>query len=210
MIIADGVTMLRSSAGSHVFLVQADESILIDTGNRGQFESIRSELQSLGAEQLAAILLTHHDVDHIGNARRLQERTGARVWASPEDIPYIVGEKHRPGIKWIVQSIIRPERPIIGGAYTPEQRFGEIQVIRAPGHTPGHVMFLYRRVLFSGDLFATKNGELRLFPAYFTWNQQEVLKSLALLKTLEFDWLCPAHGEPVRRNDAVERFIRQY
>ncbi len=210
MIIADGVTMLRSSAGSHVFLVQADENILIDTGNRGQFESIQSELQSLGAEQLAAILLTHHDVDHIGNARRLQEWTGARVWASSEDIPYIAGEKNRPGIKWVVQSIIRPERPIIDGAYAPEQHFGEIQVIRSPGHTPGHVMFLYRRVLFSGDLVSTKNGELRLFPAYFTWNQQEVLKSLALLKTLEFDWLCPAHGEPVRRNDAVERFIRQY
>ena len=210
MTIADSVIMLKSSAGSHVFLIQADENILIDSGNRGEFELIWAELKSLGAEHLAAILLTHHDVDHIGNARRLQEQTGARVWASSEDIPYIVGKKRRPGIKWIVQSIIRPERPIIGGTYDSDQRFGDIRVIRAPGHTPGHVMFLYRRVLFSGDLFATRNGELRLFPPYFTWNQQEVLRSLAILKTLEFDWLCPAHGQPVRRNDAVERFIHQY
>ena len=210
MIIADGVTMLKCSPGSHVFLVQANENTLIDTGNRGGFESIWRELQTLGAEQIATILLTHHDVDHIGNARRLQERTGAQVWAPPEDIPYIVGEKHRPGIKWIIQSIIRPERPIIDGAYAPEQHFGDIQVIRAPGHTPGHVMFLYHRVLFSGDLFAIRNGELQLFPRYFTWNQQEVLTSLALLKALEFEWLCPAHGEPLRRNNAVERFVRQH
>ncbi len=210
MTITQGVIMLESSARSHVFLIQSDENLLIDTGNPGAFAAIWSELRSLGCDSIAHILLTHHDVDHIGNAQRLQEETGADVWASGEDIPYIVGEKPRPGIKRIIQGILRPTPPRINGSYSGDQPFGDIRVISAPGHTPGHVMFLYRRVLFVGDLFAIKQGELRLFPRFLTWNSQVVLESLALLKTLEFEWLCPAHGHPLQRNDAVERFIRQY
>ena len=150
MKIADGVIMLESSMWSHVFLIQSDANILIDTGNPGEFEYIWHELTSLGAERISYILLTHHDVDHIGNAKRLQQQTGAGVWASFEDIPYIAGEKNRPGIKRIVQSIIRPEKPVINGTYSSDQRFGEIRVIKTPGHTPGHVIFSYRNVLFTG------------------------------------------------------------
>ncbi len=210
MPITKGVTMLKNSAGSHVYVIQAEDNILIDTGNSGQFELLWTELKALGVDSISDILLTHHDVDHIGNARRLQEQTGARVWASEEDLPYIVGDKRRPGVKRLIQSMIRPKKPLISGCYAPDQRFGAIHVIPAPGHTPGHVMFAYLQVLFIGDLFAIKNGALHLFPRYLTWNPQAERQSLALLKTLEFDWLCPAHGQPLRRNDAVERFIRQY
>lgn len=210
MTITEGVTMLQSSAGSHVFLVQADKNVLIDTGNPGQFDAIWAELRSLGVDSMAHILLTHHDVDHIGNARRLQEQTGASVWASRDDIPYIIGEQPRPGIKRIIQGIVRVDLPRISGSFSGDQQFGEIQVIPAPGHTPGHVIFLYHRVLFVGDLFAIRHGTLRLFPSYLTWNSQAVFESLALLKTLQFDWLCPAHGQPLQRNEAVERFLRQY
>lgn len=210
MTITQNVTMLESSAGSHVFLVQAGQNVLIDTGNSGKFDRMWAELQSLGVNTIDHILLTHHDVDHIGNARRFQEQTGACVWASREDIPYIVGEKARPGIKRIIQSIVRADPPSITGSYSEQPQFSDIQVIPTPGHTPGHVIFLYRRVLFAGDLFAVKRETLRLFPAYLTWNSDAVYRSLALLKNLQFDWLCPAHGEPIQRNDAVEYFIHQY
>ncbi len=208
MTITEGVTMLQSSAGSHVYLV--DENVLIDTGNPGEFDAIWADLRLLGVHSIDHILLTHHDVDHIGNARRLQDQTGARVWASSEDIPYILGEKPRPGIKRIIQRIVRVEPPRITDSYGVNAQFGDIRVLPAPGHTPGHVIFLYRRVLFIGDLLAIKHGTLRLFPSYLTWNSQAVFRSLALLKTLQFDWLCPAHGQPLQRNDAVDRFLRPY
>ncbi|MCL4352821.1 MAG: MBL fold metallo-hydrolase, partial [Firmicutes bacterium] len=75
MTITKGVIMLESSASSHVFLIQSDENLLIDTGNPGAFAAIWSELRSLGCDSIAHILLTHHDVDHIGNAQRLQQET---------------------------------------------------------------------------------------------------------------------------------------
>jgi glyoxylase-like metal-dependent hydrolase (beta-lactamase superfamily II) len=71
-------------------------------------------------------------------------------------------------------------------------------------------MLAYRDVLFISDLFSIKNGTPQLFPRYLMWNMEAERQSLALLKSLEFHWLCPAHGQPLQRNDVVERFIRRH
>lgn len=90
------------------------------------------------------------------------------------------------------------------------QHFGEITVISTPGHTPGHAVFAYKNVLFTGDLFKTKNESLKKIPKYMNWNQAEAEKSLGIIKKLEFDWICPSHGLPVQRNDRWESFINEY
>lgn len=68
-----------------------NEVFLIDTGMPGHAEQILSELRGLGISpcDIRAIFLTHHDVDHIGNAEYLRQATGAELWAPKEDIPYI-------------------------------------------------------------------------------------------------------------------------
>ena len=208
MKITDDVYMLDSAVRSHVFLIKSQENILIDTALPGISKEIMRELKDLGAENIQHILLTHHDVDHIGNAELLQKQTGAILWASDEDIPFITGEKKRPGVKRMIQSIVRLKIPIVNGY--PSDDFNGIKIIRAPGHTPGHVILLYHDVLFTGDLFKIINGEFKPMPSYMNWNQQEAAKSVALLKDLNFEWLCPSHGQPLRRNAVYERFISQY
>ncbi|MEI6101830.1 MAG: MBL fold metallo-hydrolase, partial [Eubacteriales bacterium] len=101
MNIQNGITMLESSPHGHVFLIQGEENILIDTGFRGQGNKILQEITAMGVnpKSISYILLTHHDVDHIGNAYQLAEATGATVWAPETDIPYITGEKKRPVMK---------------------------------------------------------------------------------------------------------------
>ena len=42
------------------------------------------------------------------------------------------------------------------------------------------------------------------------WNQAELEKSLASLKKIEFEWICPAHGSPIIRNSVWEKFIEKY
>ena len=37
---------------------------------------------------------------------------------------------------------------------------GDIKIINTPGHTVGHVCLLYKDIMFVGDLFRTKNGEI--------------------------------------------------
>jgi Zn-dependent hydrolases, including glyoxylases len=226
MKITENVIQLESTRQSHAFLVLGEEHILIDTGMPGLADKILAELDSLGAppSSIRKILLTHHDVDHMGNAKRLQEATGAELFAPRADLPYITGQKNRPGVKRLITAITRPQVPAVTGVYAQEQRFGAITALHAPGHTPGHTIFRYQStgaagdnsvfagdtIIFAGDLFKYIGGRFRLSPGFMNWDMAEVRKSLSLLKALKFDWLCPAHGNPVQNGPAVQAFLAQF
>ncbi|KNZ42757.1 MBL fold metallo-hydrolase [Acetobacterium bakii] len=212
MEIIENVYQLDCSEGSHIFLIKSNDSVLIDTGMPGQKNKIITEIERLNIpiKTIKKILLTHHDIDHIGNAIQLQEATQAELWAPKEDVPYINGEKNRPGLKGIISTIMRPPKPIISHTYNENQSFGEIQVIHAPGHTPGHSIILYRNVLFIGDLFRVVNGKFDLLPRFMSWHHEEAKKSISILKNLNYDWICPSHGMPVQRGVASEEFLNKF
>lgn len=206
MEILKDVYMLESTSSSHVYLIKSeDNNILIDTGYPGLFHKIKDELNSMNVnlKSIKHILLTHHDIDHMGNAKLLQEATGALLWASDEDIPYINGKLNRPGLRRIVQIIVKHENPIKINSYSENPNFDNISIIKTPGHTPGHVAFIYKRVLFCGDLINIKNNTVKLPRRFYNYNQSELIKSIKILKTLDFQWICPAHGEPILANEQI-------
>jgi len=206
MEIIKDVHLLESTKGSYAYLINFEETVLIDTCYPGKSKQIIKEMSDLGISP-KHIFLTHHDVDHIGNAKALQEYTSAKLWASKEDLPFINGEKNRTGMKRIVQSIIRVEKPKVDALFTDKQDFLSIEVIYAPGHTPGHVSFLYKKILFAGDLFSNKNGSVKLLPGLGNWNNEILKSSVKKIKVLDFDWLCPAHGEPIQRKNINGNWI---
>ncbi len=211
MEITTGVHLLKSTRGSYVYLVLGDEPILIDTGFPGRSAAILAELETLGLKptDIAHIFLTHHDVDHIGNARALQQASGAKLWAPQEDVPYILGQRNRPGIKRLMQAIIKVEKPQIDETYTPGQKIGGIEVIPTPGHTPGHVSFLSGETLFSGDLVTSRKGKLQPAPGLITWDKAVLKRSLNEVKHFTFDWVCTAHGEPVQRGNLWDTLVER-
>ncbi|MEA4804592.1 MBL fold metallo-hydrolase [Acetobacterium wieringae] len=212
MEITKNVFQLDSVKGSHVFLIKADENILIDTGMPGASKQILAEINDLGvaAKDLQKILLTHHDIDHIGNVGILEVQTGAEVWAPEADIPYILGHKNREGIKWLIQKFNRAPKLAKLNSYADKQKFGEIQIIPAPGHTPGHSIVSYRNVIFVGDLFKTSGSEIAKLPRVMNRDQQQAQKAVAVLKDLKYDWLCPSHGNPIQNGAKIQQFISQY
>lgn len=197
MKIIEDVYLLESTKDSYAYLINGEEPVLIDTGIPGKSKQMIEEMSDLGIKP-KHIFLTHHDVDHIGNAKILQEITGAKLWATKEDTPFIIGKKNRPGIKRIVQSIVRVEKPNIDLFFLDNQDILSIKVIFTPGHTPGHVCFLCKNVLFAGDLIANRNGRLELLPKFGNWNNEILKSSVEKIKLLDFDWICPAHGKPVQ------------
>ena len=198
MKIEENVYALESTKGNYAYLIKDKETILIDTGVPGKGEDILKEIKSLDIkpENIKHILLTHHDVDHIGNAALLQKETGATLWASQEDIPYILGDKSRSGLKKIASLIMRAKKPEKLQAYN-NHRINDLEIIQTPGHTPGHVCLLYKDVLFAGDLVRNSKGQLKPI-SLMTWDKTALNESINKISEYSFNWVCPAHGEPIK------------
>lgn len=212
MQIRDTIYMLDSVKGSHVFLVTGGENVLIDTGMPGNAPKILAELTTLGVniKSVTKILLTHHDVDHMGSAKALQDLSGAALWAPALDVPFIKREQKRPGVKGIVSALMNPPAPVIAGTYDDSREFGGITAIPAPGHTPGHTIFQVDNVVFAGDLLRHLKGRFSMLPSYMNWYLKATRESIGLLKTLKYEWLCPSHGEPVKHDAALDKFLEQF
>ncbi|HYF84239.1 MAG TPA: MBL fold metallo-hydrolase [Clostridia bacterium] len=201
MKISESVYLLDSTAGSYVYVVVGSETALIDTGLPWKGKSIMKELGSMGIQlgNIKHILLTHHDIDHIGNVFMLQQLTGAQVWASKEDIPYITGELDRYGFKKYLKYFFKVKKPKDINPYKPEQKINGIDVIPTPGHTPGHVCLLYDDILFAGDLLENKKGKLIPYPPPWNWDDSMMLESITKISQTPYKLVCPAHGKPIQR-----------
>lgn len=199
MQLSDNVYLLDSTAGSYVYVAMGSETALIDTGFPWKGKSIIKELGAIGIHpgDIKHILLTHHDIDHIGNVFMLQQLTGAQVWASKEDIPYITGELDRYGFKKYIKYFFRVKKPKDVKPYITEQRINGIEVIPTPGHTPGHVCLLYNDILFAGDLLENKKGKLIPYPPPWNWDDSMMLESVNKISQIPYKWVCPAHGKPI-------------
>ncbi len=209
MKVTNNVYALDCTKGAYAYLIRAEETVLVDTGFPGKGPAILKELQSLGVapEALKHILLTHHDLDHIGNAVWLQRATGARLWASAADLPYMQGELPRPGLKRYLAALVRLNRPQTIQAFVPEGRVAGITVLAAPGHTPGHVCLLFEEVLLVGDLVENRGGRLKPLGALMTWDAAILRESIRRIARLPHAWICPAHGSPVPRGDQWQALL---
>lgn len=178
----------------------------MDTGCPGQGKGILKDLKSIGLkpEDIKHILITHHDVDHVGSLAFLEESTGAMIWASKKDIPYIYGEKSRPGIKRLISVVMPLKKPENITPYSENQRIDDILVISTPGHTPGHVSLLYKDVLLVGDLLKTSRGKIVPMSSFINWDDDILKESINKINNYDFRWICPAHGKPLKISNKLE------
>ena len=74
-----------------------DTVVLVDTGVPGQTQNIRPEMEKAGVpfERLSKVIITHHDMDHIGSLSSIikASKNKVEVLAHVGERPYIQGEK---------------------------------------------------------------------------------------------------------------------
>jgi glyoxylase-like metal-dependent hydrolase (beta-lactamase superfamily II) len=90
---------------------------------------------------------------------------------------------------------------------SPGDRVGSLEVVAAPGHTPGHVAFLDTRdrALICGDAFSTLGGVATSakvnprfpLPTLATWHRPTALATARSLRALDPSRLAPGHGRIV-------------
>ena len=194
----------------NAYLVTEDDGLtLVDTMIPRSAKAILRAADELGAP-IVRIALTHAHGDHIGSLDELAAALpGVEVLISARDARLLDKDKSvDPGEP---QSKVRGSLP---GAKTRPTRtlaagdtVGSLEVVAAPGHTPGHVAFLDRRdaTLLCGDTFTTigrvaTTNRVRLpFPlaSMATWDGPTDLESARALRALEPARLAPGHGKVV-------------
>ncbi len=195
---------------------------LVDTGLPGQQDAIASALAeaNMRVQDLKRIILTHHDIDHVGSLHDLVETSGARVLAHTTEAPYIDGTLQprfaRPEI--LAQ---RPElRPVAERFQpTPVDEYleddmhldlaGGVRVVFTPGHTPGHICIYLERTksLIAGDALTANEGRLYGPNVSATPDMPTACQSVQKLAELDVRTIVCYHGGVVR-DDAREQLRR--
>ena len=194
----------------NAYLVQEDDGLtLIDTMIPGSAKKVLGAAAELG-KPIVRMLLTHAHGDHVGSLDALaRELPDAEVLISERDARLLRGDKTLdpgepddklrggyPGAK------TRPGRTLNAG-----DRVGSLEVVAAPGHTPGQVALLDTRdrTLFCGDAFSTLGGVATSAkphprfprPGLATWHRPTALESARALRGLDPTRLAPGHGKVV-------------
>ncbi|GIX30532.1 MAG: hydroxyacylglutathione hydrolase [Porticoccaceae bacterium] len=156
------VQPLPAFADNYLWLVAAgQDALVVDPGDAGP---VAAALERHGL-RLAAILVTHHHLDHTGGVAELAARWHCPVYGPPS-----------PKIPSITDSLREGDRIAIPG--------GTLQVLEVPGHTLDHIAFWGPDFagaprLFCGDtLFAAGCGRL------FEGSPQQMWQSLDKLAAL--------------------------
>ena len=211
------VTRISRFGFVNAYLVTEDDGLtLVDTLVPRSAKVVLRAAEQLGAP-IVRIALTHAHGDHIGSLDELVAALpGVEVLISARDARLLhkdmsldPGEPERklrgsyPGAK------TRPTRTLAAGGDT----VGSLEVIAAPGHTPGHVAFFDRRdaTLLCGDAYTTMGrvattDKVRLpFPlaSMATWDPATELESARALRALQPAALAPGHGKIVEAPGAA-------
>ncbi len=187
----------------NAFLVREEDGFtLVDTALAHSGDALLDAAAEAGAP-IRRIAVTHGHGDHVGSLDELRGRLNGGVEvAMPEvDARIHAGEN-------VVEGKLPGSWPTLETKpdvlLRPGDRVGSLEVVAAPGHTPGHVAFLDTRdrTLLAGDVFTTLGGTAVAshftlpFPlaAMATWDKQLNLESARTLRALEPQLLVVGHG----------------
>jgi len=148
--------ILNPQFGQNCYVVRSGDdstdAVLVDPGGD------TTPLLALGVT-IAAILVTHADIDHVLGVADLHRATGAEVWTPAGEADVLRTGTARAGGRVPPHD---PEHLVADGDIV--QAAGlDLEVVAIPGHSVDHVAYCVDGALFSGDLlFASSVGRVDL------------------------------------------------
>ncbi|PAF35128.1 hypothetical protein CHH69_12270 [Terribacillus saccharophilus] len=188
------------------YLVEEENGLtLVDAALASSASSILSAARTIG-KPITKIVLTHAHSDHVGALDSLKDALpNAEVMFSQMEWDILQnGTKMEAGLPikggYPKNIITRPDRFLSEGAFV-----GSLEVISAPGHSPGMLALFDHRdgALLVGDAFQLRggiavSGDLRWqfpFPAWATWSKEISIQSAKKLADLKPKILAVGHGD---------------
>ncbi len=213
-----------------IYIVRDTETMMCDAACATTYDAaLRPAFAEIGmdADDLDWALITHGHPDHTGAVKSLRAAgSHCRVAAPLQDATWVENFDRQwkefwqafPGVVDVsahydsMRSMSSGDLPVDlllrDGDHLDLGRHSFLAV-RTHGHTPGHMAYFDETsgVLLTGDVgvgrtIATISGTSRFPPLYV--DVDDHLESLARLRSLPFEWLCPAHVAPVPRDRGLE------
>ncbi|MEW6732585.1 MAG: MBL fold metallo-hydrolase [Acidobacteriota bacterium] len=180
-----GFASESSYGASSYLIVRAKGNILIDSPRFTQ--PLVKRIAELGGVE--TIFLTHRD--DVADQQQWARHFGAKRIMHNDDIVQTVRDVEHVLNGWDAISLD-----------------DELLTIPTPGHTPGHIVLLYRnRYLFSGDhlwwspQYRSLNASKSV--CWYSWSEQ--IRSMERLLDYRFEWVLPGHGRRAHASTARMR-----
>lgn len=229
MKVAEGVEMLEitgramgaANTVNPTLIWDAETVVLVDAGYPGKLLRAAMEKTGVPFERICKIILTHHDIDHIGGLPGiLSELPGkVEILASEGEKPYIQGElrpvkltpERMAQLGKQFDSLPEEQAKVMKAIFTspPTAKIdriiddgeelpycGGIVVIHTPGHTPGHTSLYLKqsKTLISGDALNLVEGSLTGPNPQYTLDLDLALQSLKKLTGYDIENVICYHG----------------
>jgi glyoxylase-like metal-dependent hydrolase (beta-lactamase superfamily II) len=147
------------------------------------------------------ILITHCDIDHIGGAYTFYKKIKCPIYASiGEKNNYLKKSKRiiRARLYLLLSKKLNPNKI----TDLPDNKIGDFEIIKAPGHCYDMQTFKYKDVLFCGDLIQTRKGTIEVCPSKYNLDNDLYIKTLKLFDMKDINLICPGHGKPINAHPA--------
>jgi glyoxylase-like metal-dependent hydrolase (beta-lactamase superfamily II) len=220
--VADGVHLASTGLVNWILAEEGGQVTMVDAGYPGDAARVRESLERIGrsVEDVAAVLVTHAHVDHIGGIEWIG--LDAPVLTSAEEVPHArreflqqAGEIDVLLRAWNPRVLLWSLRILAVGATqdvaipeavacatgTPLDLPGRPVAVPTPGHTVGHTAYHFPGVgaVATGDALVTGHpvtGVRRphLLPDFFTHDPEQAERTLDDLAALDADVVLPGHG----------------
>lgn len=241
MKIVNGIEMLEVNSNvmgnaSTIYptlIVDEDNVILVDTGFPGLLEQFKTAIETAGTafENLNMIILTHHDIDHIGNVSSIVKALEGKVKVMAHEVeaPYVNGDKtplklaqledklevlpkEMKGIYEKLKAGFEMSKANIDETLADNEELpyhGGITVINTPGHTLGHICLYFKKdkILIAGDVLKVENGKLDIMSMQINYDQELTIQSLKKLTQYDIETVICYHGGIFK--DKVNERIRE-
>ncbi len=221
-----------------VLLRNRTETILVDCGYPG-FRSLlekAARAHHILLRELTGIIITHHDIDHLGALFELKEAyPWVKIYSSALEEKYIDGkekslrlqqaedlypllpEDQQPAALQFQKMLaeVKPV-PVDYGFATDEAPYflDGIRIVNTPGHMPGHISIYVpeSKTLIAADAVVVQNGELDIAHPSFALDLHQAVASVDKLRQYDIETIICYHGGLVADNipGRLQQLVARY
>ena len=142
-----------------VYIIEAEDCYMIDSGVYGSERQIASYMESIGRKisDIKKIFLTHAHPDHIGSAAWFRENVGCEIYAGREerrwieDIDLQFSERPIPNFYILAGRSTKVDHVLHDGDEVLLEEGLSIHAYRTAGHSAGEMSYRLEDAFFIGD-----------------------------------------------------------